>query len=59
MKNWKTTLGGIMIGAAPFAKNMLPANWHWVGDALLAIGGIILGGSARDATVPSKDMGIK
>ena len=48
--SWKTTLGGVLMAAAPVAANVLPPAWHWVGDALAAIGALVLGASAKDST---------
>lgn len=49
MKNWKTTLGGILIALGQFAPQFVPADWHWVGATLTGIGGVILGKTALDA----------
>ena len=59
MKSWKTTLGGALVGLSPLSKSALPPNWHWISDALLTIGGIILGASARDNNVTSEQAGAK
>jgi hypothetical protein len=57
MKSWKTTLGGILLGASPLAKEALPPKYSWISDALLAIGGLVLGASARDNKVSSEQAG--
>ena len=59
MKSWRTTLGGVLLGASPILKNALPPNYHWVSDALLTIGGVILGTAARDNKVTSEQAGVK
>jgi hypothetical protein len=61
MKNssWKTSLGGILMAGGPVLKQMLPVQWSWIGDALLAIGGLIVGASSRDNNVTSEEAGAK
>ena len=57
--SWKTTLGGILAMLSPIAKQSLPDSWSWVGDALLSIGLLIVGTSARDNSVSSEQAGAK
>ena len=59
MKNWKTTLGGLLVGAGQFLPQMLPADWQWLGATLTGIGGVLLGASARDSNVTSEQAGAK
>lgn len=56
-RSWKTTLGGLMMSLGPTLKPILPAAWDWIGDALLGIGGLIVGATARDNTVNSRQAG--
>lgn len=49
MKNWKTTLGGLLGAAGPLVKPLLPEQWTWIGDALLSLGVLLVGKSAIDA----------
>jgi hypothetical protein len=57
--SWKTTLGGILMAGGPALKAILPDQWNWIGDALLALGGLIVGASARDNSVTSEEAGAK
>ena len=47
---WKTTLGGVIAFAGPIAKNSLPVQWQWIGDAMMSIGVLLVGVAATDTT---------
>ena len=59
MKSWKTTLGGVLLALAPVSKQVLPPAYHWVSEAFLALGGLIVGVAARDNGVTSEQAGVK
>jgi hypothetical protein len=59
MKSWKTTLGGIILALAPVAKQLLTPDYYWVSEALLALGGLIVGVAARDNGVSSEQANAK
>ena len=51
MKNWKTTLGGILISLGTLLNNIPDPFWvAYIGQALILIGGLLLGITAQDAT---------
>jgi hypothetical protein len=50
MKNWKTTLGGLLLAIGQAAPAILPSNWTWLGSTLTGIGGILIGGAAADSS---------
>ncbi len=49
MENWKTTLGGILlaIGTASLGAP-IPENYKWIPGVVSAIGGTLLGLTAKD-----------
>ncbi len=70
MKNakisWKTTVGGLFsaVGAAIVGANvavgLTPPGWLlWAGYLVSAIGPVLLGSSARDASATSQDHGAR
>ena len=70
MKNakisWKTTLGGLFSasGAAGVGANLAldlgtPPTLLWIGYLMTAIGPVLLGTSARDASKSSQDHGVR
>ncbi len=53
-KSWKTTVGGVLLSVGGVMATMSNPWWMWkVGTALQAIGGLMLGVTARDNNVPS------
>ena len=64
--SWKTTVGGLFsaIGAAVVGANVAldlvrPPSLLWIGYLMSAIGPVLLGTSARDATKSSQDHGVR
>lgn len=55
--SWKSTLGGILLALSPASKS-LPDQWHWVGEAMIALGGLLLS-QGRDNNVTSEEAGAK
>lgn len=43
------TIAGVITGASPLLKGMLPDHWDWVGDACLTVGSLLLGWAAKGA----------
>lgn len=64
--SWKTTVGGILtslgaalLGASQALDLVTPHALLWVGYIFTAIGPVLLGTSARDASKSSQDHGIR
>lgn len=54
LKNWKTSLGGLLIGLSGILQQVtLPAKWAWLQSLLSFGGGALIGFSAKDATTHS------
>lgn len=53
MKNWKTTVGGILAGVGTAFAQFFPEHANYGGFAS-AVGLVILGIGARDYNVPSE-----
>jgi len=54
-KSWKTTLGGVMIALGTPLSQVEGPDWvSIVGIALVSIGGLVMGASARDEHVTSE-----
>lgn len=48
MKNWKTTLGGVLAAVGAYMVNSQTGVMHLVGQVLQAVGLFFLGVSAQD-----------
>ena len=60
MKSWRTTLGGILIAVGSYFQTVNDPAWLTVlGTAFVGIGGLLVGGSARDHGVSSEKAGAK
>ena len=64
--SWKTTVGGLLtsigaalLGASQALDLVTPPALLWVGYIFTAIGPVLLGPSARDASKSSQDHGIR
>ena len=64
--SWKTTVGGLLtsigaalLGASQALDLVTPPALLWVGYIYTAIGPVLLGTSARDASKSSQDHGIR
>ena len=54
MQNWKTTLGGILLAVGTAALGApIPEQYKWLPGVVSAIGGGLLGLSAKDYNVHS------
>lgn len=51
MKNWKTTIGGLMVSAGLAMQNSDDQIIRTVGGIFIVVGPIILGVSAKDKNV--------
>ena len=51
MKNWKTTIGGILLGIGTPMAATGEGIYKTIGVALATVGGLILGISAKDNNV--------
>jgi len=59
MKSWKTTVGGILMGVGVPLSTAGEGIYKTIGVILAAIGGILMGVSARDNNVKSESVGAK
>lgn len=58
MKSWRTTIGGCLIAVGTIAVQVGTPDWiPAVGTALVSVGAVIGGLSARDNKVTSKEAG--
>ena len=56
--SWKSKVAGLLIALAPLVMNNVPAQWHWVGEAMVTLAGLLVMGG-RDNNVSSQDVGIR
>jgi len=49
MKNWKTTLGGLLAALGQGLGLSLPPEYIWISQALVGIGVLVMGYAASDA----------
>ena len=54
MKNWKTTVGGILAAFGSVLTNSQSGVLHLVGQILTAVGIFLVGATAQDAPVSKK-----
>lgn len=60
MKSWRTTLAGAIAALGTYLSTVDDPAWlQIVGQVMLAVGMLILGGSARDNKVSSEEAGAK
>lgn len=57
--SWKTTLGGILLGVGTPLAAAGEGIFATIGTVMMAVGGILLGVTARDNSVSSEDAGAK
>ncbi len=55
--SWKTTLGGILMGVGAPLAGMGEGIYATIGTVMMAMGGVLVGVSARDSNVSSEDAG--
>jgi len=49
MENWKTTIGGILLAIGTAGISVpIPEKYKWIPGALAALGGALLGLTAKD-----------
>lgn len=51
MKNWKTTVGGILSAAGIGLAGGGSGTLHIVGTILASVGALLMGGAAKDSNV--------
>jgi hypothetical protein len=56
-KSWRTTLGGVLAAAGQVGAMSLPPHLAWIGHALTGIGTLLMGATARDHIVTSRQAG--